>query len=368
MPAAVSIALLLLATAATAAYGWGRPRGAADARATSDLAASLAFDVLTGRRLGADGFPLPPTAGWGSAEQPIHVRLVPSGDQRHSTEALANLVQFLRQRTGYAIDGKILLSYGHVVEEIRAGLCEVAFLTSASYAHAWHLTMANDRPEDDLVTLLQVVRQGDPAIPGSDLMYRGAIVVRRDSDLTDLRQLGAGRSIAMGNRASGASSVLPSATLNALRLTPRIQRYGGYPILINALLDGAVDAACVWWMTPNEDNPQNDARILVKEMHPDVFETTRILAYTGWIPNEPVVARKALPEAVRHVLARALTLYVGRRAMTREGRLELESIGSVMGFVPARDEDVVGILETVRLAFENDPEGWADFTGAAGRR
>jgi phosphonate transport system substrate-binding protein len=287
---------------------------------------------------------------------------VPSGDH-NAGAALDKLLEFLRQRTGYAIHGAILTSYGHVVEEIRAGLCEVAFLTSASYAHAYHLTAGNADPDDDLITFLQVVRLGDPALPGSDLMYRGAILVRTDSDLSDIRQLGENRSVAMGNRASGAGSVLPSAYLNSLGLEPRIQRYGGYPLLLNALLDGAVDAACVWWMTPNEDNPQNDARILVESTHPDVFERTRILAYTGWIPNEPVVARRARPGEVRHVRGRALSLYVNRRAMTAEGRHELESIGSVLGFIPARDEDFVGILDTVERAFANDPEGWADFTG-----
>jgi phosphonate transport system substrate-binding protein len=303
-----------------------------------------------------------PASGWGSAGQPLRLRFVPSGDHRAGAE-IDRMLDFVRERTGYAVEGAILKSYAHVVEEIRVGLCEVAFLTSASYAHAHYLTSQNDDPEDDLVTFLQVVRLGDPALPGSDLMYRGAIVVRADSDLTDIRQLDAGRSIAMGNRTSGASSVLPSAYLNSLGVKPRIQRYGGYPLLLTALLDRAVDAACVWWMTPNEDNPQNDARILVEATYPDVFQRTRILAFTGWIPNEPIVARRTLPDDVRHVLARALSLYVNRRAMSPEGRHELESIGSVLGFVPAKDEDFVGILETVEQAFADDPEGWADFTG-----
>jgi phosphonate transport system substrate-binding protein len=364
VPAPVSLLLLVGAAVAWAWFAVSEERGATAEGPRRTLAAALGRDVLTGRPTGPDGVPVTPDEGWGSPQQPIRLRFVPSGDQTNSPAALERLLEFLRRRTGYVVDGAILKSYGHVVEEIRAGLCEVAFLTSASYAHAHHLTARNDDPDDDLVTFLQVVRQGDPAIPGSDLMYRGAIVVRADSDLTDIRRLDAGRTIAMGNRTSSASSVLPTAYLNSLGLKPRIQRYGGYPFILTAVLDGAVDAGCVWWMTPNEDNPENDARILMKASHPDVFTRTRILAYTSWIPNEPVVARKALPEDVRHVLGRALSLYVNRRAMTAEGRRELESIGSVLGFIPARDADFAEILSTVERAFADDPEGWADFTGS----
>ena len=41
---------------------------------------------------------------------------------------------------------------------------------------------------------------------------------------------------------------------------------------------------------------------------PDVFERTKIIGYTSWIPNEPVVSRKGVDPQVRHVMARAIAL------------------------------------------------------------
>lgn len=355
---------LLLPLGAAVGIGvaaWARPPGATGSSRQTPGAATVLRDVLTGRLLREDGVPLAPDAGWGSARQPLRLRFVPSGDNVNSGAAVDDLLAFLRQRTGYAIQGTILRSYGLVVQEIVEGQCEVAFLTSASYARAWYATSKTPSAEDDVTAILSVVRQGSSAYVGSDLSYRGAFLVRRDSPLTDVRQIGPTATVAMGNRTSGASSMLPTATLNGLGLAPRIQRFEGYPIIINAVLEGAVDVGCLWWMPPNADNPENDARILVKGTHPDVFERTRILGYTAWIPNEPVVARKAVPPDVRHVLARALSLYVNLHALTEPGRRELESIGSLVGLIPADDGDFAALFETIDRAFESDPEGRADF-------
>lgn len=363
----VSLAMLLCATAATLGVALARPRVApvqqAPAVATE---ATLVRDVLTGRASRADGTPQPPGAGPGSPAEPLRLRFVPSSDTAQSGPAIDELLAFLRRRTGYAIEGAILRSYALVVEEIAQGRCDIAFLTATSYERAYRLTLG--APEDDDITvILSVVRQGSAEHPGSDLAYRGAIVVRKDSPLTSIAQLDRSRSIALGGPTSGAGSILPSEMLNALGLRPRISRYEGYTAILTAVVQGAVDAGAIWWSPPNRDNPQNDARINARELYPDIFESTRILGYTAWIPNEPVVARKALPETVRHVMARALALYVAGKAVSEEGRRSLESIGSLIGLIPATDADFAPLHEVVERAFASDPEGREDFLAGKGR-
>jgi phosphonate transport system substrate-binding protein len=365
LPAALSLLVLVGAAAGTATWALGKERADTERTEHAGLAATLGRDMLTGRLLDADGWPVSPESGWGSAERMLQLRFVPSGDQSRSGAAVDGLVAFLERRTGYAVNGKILPSYGLVVEELVQGRCDVAFLTTASYARAHWATSGNDDPEDDVTAFLSVVRHGSPDFPGSDLAYRGAIVVRADSDLTDIRQLTPDRTIAMGNVTSTTSSLMPTAMLRSLGLAPRVHRVEGYPMILNSLLAGRVDAGCIWWTPPNPDNPQHDARILVKATHPDVFDTTRILAFTPWVPNEPVVARRAMPEEVRHVLARALCLYVGTLARTETGRRELESIGSLTGLIPARDQDFVPLLETIENALAGDPAARADFMAGA---
>jgi phosphate/phosphite/phosphonate ABC transporter binding protein len=365
VPAALSLALLGALLAGSVALALSHRAAPPQAAPRREVAAAIARDVLTGRLTDAAGRPLPPASGLGSPERPIALRFVPSSDQSHAGPAIEALVEFLRRRTGYAVEGKMLRDYSLVVQEIVEGRCDVAFLTATSYARAHFATARNDDPEDDLVAFLSVARQGSADFPGSDLAYRGAILVRKDSPLTDVGQLGPEHTLALGSRTSGAGSILPTALLTARGLAPRIQRYAGYPAILMALSQGAVDAAAVWWSPPNPDNPENDARILVKSALPDIFATTRILAFTPWIPNEPVVARKVVPEEVRHVLARALSLYVATRVISEAGRRELEAVGSLVGFIPATDDDFRPLLEVIDQAFANDPDGRADFMAGA---
>lgn len=364
----VAAATVLLATAAALLWlALQRPRARAAPRpATVQAEATLVRDVLTGRASRGDGTPVAPESGPGSAAQPLRLRFVPSSDTAQSGPAIDALLAFLRQRTGYAIEGAILRSYALVVEEIAQGRCDIAFLTATSYERAWRLTRG-EPAEDDITVILSVVRQGRSEHPGSDLAYRGAIVVRKDSPLASLAQLDGTRSIALGGPTSGAGSILPSEMLNGMGLRPRISRYEGYNAILTAVVQGAVDAGAIWWSPPNADNPQNDARINARELYPDIFETTRILGFTAWIPNEPVVARAALPAGVRHVMARALALYVAGKAVTEEGRRSLESIGSLIGLIPAQDDDFLPLHEVVERAFANDPEGREDFLAGKGR-
>lgn len=363
----VSLAMLLCAAAATLGVAISRP-GVAPAQHAPVAAteATLVRDVLTGRASRSDGTPEPPATGPGSPAEPLRLRFVPSSDTSQSGPAIDELLAFLRRRTGYAIEGAILRSYALVVEEIAQGRCDIAFLTATSYERAWRLTRGAPA-DDDITVILSVVRQGSGEHPGSDLAYRGAIVVRKDSPLASVAQLDGSRSIALGGPTSGAGSILPSEMLNAQGLRPRISRYEGYTAILTAVVQGAVDAGAIWWSPPNRDNPQNDARINARDLYPDIFETTRILGFTAWIPNEPVVARKALPEPVRHVMARALALYVAGKAVSEEGRRSLESIGSLIGLIPASDDDFAPLHEVVERAFAADPEGREDFLAGKGR-
>lgn len=366
VPAALSLVLLLAITVGVVVIATANERDIDQETVTRrQVAETQVRDVLTGRKTAPTGEPVPPESGWGSPDKPIRIRFVPSSDQASATVGIDEMLTFLRRRTGYAIEGAILRSYGLVVQEIVQGQAEVAFLTAASYARARFATDNNDNPDDDVQAILAIVRYGDAKYPGSDLAYRGAIIVRNESDITEISQLDGDRTIAMGSRTSGASSILPTAMLNQLGLEPRIQRYEGYPIIVSAVLQGAVDAGCVWWSPPNDELPDNDARITVAQTNPEVFDKTRIVGYTPWIPNEPVVVRAALPAEVQRILARALSLYVGTKALTPEGRRELVSVGGMTSLVPATNDDYASLMEIIERAFINDPEGRADFMASS---
>ena len=362
LPLQVSLTLLLALLAGGVVLALSlEPRTPKVEAAPEAVELTIVRDVLTGRYTDERGIPLPPPEGPGSAATPLRLRFVPSSDVAQDDPTVKRLLAFLARRTGYAIEGATLHSYGLVVQEIVQGKCDVAFLTAASYARARYATDNNDDPGDDIEAIVQVVRQGNPDYPGSDLAYRAAIIVRADSPLRSARDLTDEHVIALGNPTSGASSILPTALFTRLGVRPGIQRYEGYPIIVNAVLQGAVDAGSIWWSPPTEALPHNDARQLVAATNPDVFEKTRIIDLTPWIPNEPVVVRKALPADVKRTMARALSLYASLLTLSEEGRKELVAVGSPVGFIPATNDDFVPLMEVIQLAFANDPEGRADF-------
>jgi len=286
---------------------------------------------------------------------------VPAGDRGQAEATVEHLLGWLRRRTGLALEGAVLRSYGLVVQELVQGRCDLAFLTATSYARAFYATMGNADEGDDIDAFLCAVRQGGAEHPQSDLSYRAALIAHVDSDVVDVRQLDHTRVVAMGSRTSGAGSILPTALFNELGLSPRIHRVEGYPVIVSAVLQRSVDAGCVYWAPPTPDKPQNDGRRSVLESNPDVFEKTRIVGFTPWIPNEPVVVRRAIPPEVRHLLARALCLYVSVNATTPEGLRRLDAVGSVIGYIPATNEDFAPLLQVIERAFANDPEGRRDF-------
>lgn len=361
LPPAVTVLLMLALLAGVVGLALADERDAPVVTARVVTARkTLIRDVLTGRLTLEDGTPVAPETGPGSDAAPLRLTFVPSTDTAQGEAAVGPLLTFLRQRTGYRIEGSILRSYGLVVSTIVEGQCDVAFLTAASYARAHNLANRNDTTDDDIEPILAAVRQGHPDHPGSDLAYRAAILVRKDSTLTSPAELD-GKTVAMGPPTSGASSILPSALFNELGIQPRIQRYGGYPFIVTAVMQGACEAGCIFWSPPNDDHPQNDARILVESTHPDVFEKTKLIGFTQWIPNEPVVVRSALPAEVKAVLRRAIALYVADKVSTKEGREELTALGSVRGYVPATTADFASLHDVIQRAFAGDPEGLRDF-------
>lgn len=357
----VAVVLLLLGGGVAAALALA-PRGRKAKRPPPTGQVTIFRDVLTGRLLDENGSPMPPKSGPGSsADNPLRIRFVPSADTAQSAPTVKRLVDFLERRTGRVIEGKTLHDYGLVIQQLIQRKCDIAFLTAASYARAYSATKNNEDPDDDIEAFLQVVRRGQPEYPGSDLAYRAALIVRTDSPIQSVSEIGPDTLVALGSPTSGASSILPSALFTRLGVRPRIHRIVGYPFIVNAVLQGVVDVGSVWWSPPNEEQPYNDARQLVVESNPDVFEKTRIIGFTAWIPNEPVVAPKALGVEIRHEIARALTLYVAQMTLTEAGRKELVAVGTPIGLIPATNADFVPLMEVIDQAFADDPEGRRHF-------
>jgi len=220
------------------------------------------------------------------AQAPLRVMLIPA-DGGTATGTLADfapLFEAVGEQTGLEFDLKVGQSYSAVVEAMKAGLVDVAWLGPVAYVQARDAGAAE---------LLAVSVLDDQSV------YYAAIFVPRDSPLTGIDQL-RGKAVAFGDVNSGSSFTYqvammleqgldPARDLGAIRLT------GSHAASLSALAEGQVDAACLSF--------ESYLRAVDSGSVPaDAF---RVLARSDPIPNPPLVLHTALPAPLKRTLRQA---------------------------------------------------------------
>jgi phosphonate transport system substrate-binding protein len=119
---------------------------------------------------------------------------------------------------------------------------------------------------------------------------------------------------------------------------------GGHTQSVLKVYQGDVDAAAAFYSPRDSVTGEYlDARAKVAPSHPDVYDRVKILCLTEPIPNDPVVMRKGLPQAIERALLAALLDF----QKTPEGKASLMQIASVEGFVPTVDADYNDVRKLV---------------------
>lgn len=214
---------------------------------------------------------------------PLRVMLIPA-DGGTATGTLADfqpLFTAVGEQTGLEFDLRVGQSYSAVVEAMKAGLVDVAWLGPVAYVQA---------REAGAAELLAV------SVLDGQSVYYAAIFVPRDSPVTSIEQL-RGRSVAFGDVNSGSSFTYqvammlekgldPARDLGAIRLT------GSHAASLSALAEGQVDAACLSF--------ESYVRALDSGIiPPDAF---RVLARSEAIPNPPMALHTSLPAPLKQRL------------------------------------------------------------------
>ncbi len=122
--------------------------------------------------------------------------------------------------------------------------------------------------------------------------YRAQFNVRADSGITDVKDL-EGKTIAFVDPASASGYLFPYVYLkNVVGLDPEKDLTyifaGGHDAGVLAVYNGDVDCSLSF----------TDARTAIKGEYPDVLEKISIIGYTDYIPNDGIVARKELDDAL----------------------------------------------------------------------
>lgn len=222
----------------------------------------------------------------GPAQPALRVMLIPA-DGGTATGTLADFAPLFRavgEQTGLEFDLRVGESYSAVVEAMKAGLVDIAWMGPVSYVQA---------REAGAAELLAV------SVLDGESVYYAAIFVPKDSPVTTIEQL-RGRSVAFGDVNSGSSFTYqvammleqgldPARDLGAIRLT------GSHAASLSALAEGRVDAACLSFESYLRalDSGVIDA---------DAF---RVLARSEPIPNPPMALHTGLPEPLKQTLREA---------------------------------------------------------------
>ena len=244
----------------------------------------------------------------GTAQHPIRMMFVPSGEAQTILEGGEEIARRLQAITGLYFKTSIATSYTAVIEAMGAGKVDIGWLATFSYV------LAKQKYDVDL--LLVVVRFGSP-------FYRGQIVTHVDRGIKTLADL-KGKKFAFTDAASTSGHLYPKSLLLSQGFNPedlfsQSLFAGSHNAVILSVLKGEVDAGATY----------DDARATVAKTYPEVFNKLRVIAYTKDIPNDTVSARKGLDPILKQKIKSGLT----QLAKTPEGSKVLKRLYGISGFM-----------------------------------
>ncbi len=300
----------------------------------------------------------------GSTRRPIKVVFVPSVDADALVASGVALADALETATGLKFTVDVPPSYPEAIDSACASPDEtMIFIPALAYV------LANERCG---------VQVGNVAVRNGLSWDAAQIVVRVDSGIEFLEDL-EGKTWAASSIASTSGFLYPVALLSSLGIEPgEIIDAGGHDRAMVAVYDGEADFATGYFSPPllpdrqwryGFDDPEIwrdanapavrnelgrvyvaggpdeggyrilDARTLIIETAPDVFEKTRILALTEQIPNDAVAFSAGFPLGLAQAIIEALADYASSAACQESTEMTLCSDGAYgwTGLLPVDD-------------------------------
>ncbi|MNO32406.1 Phosphate-import protein PhnD precursor [compost metagenome] len=259
----------------------------------------------------------------GYVPEKLTVQFVPS-QNADTLEAKAKpLEKLLSDKLGIPVEVSVSTDYNTIIEAMASKKVDVGFLPPTAYV------LAKEKGAADVI--LQAQRFGvkdETGEPTDELVdfYKAMIIVKKDSDIKTVEDL-KGKKIAYQNVTSSAGFVWPAGKLMEAGLDPlkdvQAITVKGHDQGVLAVLNGDVDAAAIF----------QDARNVVKNDYPAVFEDTRVLTYTEKIPNDTISVRPDMnPEWITKLQDAFISL-----GTDEEGHKIISEIYSHEGYVKSED-------------------------------
>lgn len=264
----------------------------------------------------------------GSEENPIKLFFVPAVDAKLIEDRAKIVKEYLEENTPYKYQISIPSNFVAVVEAFGTSRADVSALNTFGYilAHEKYGVEAK----------LTVLRHGKTT-------YKSQIIAREDSKINKLEDLN-GKRVAYVDPASTSGYLLPAKMFKDRNITPsEIVFANKHDNVVTMVYQGQVDAGATFYSAPADGQIQ-DARRLVKTQFPDVENKIKILELTQEIPNDPIVVRKDLPEAVKKSIVEGFLGFV----KSEEGKKAFEDLYGVTDIQMASDKDYDGVRDMLK--------------------
>ena len=273
------VALMLLLSLALAACGGG---GAETAATVEPAVEEPAAEEPAAEEPAAEE---PAATDLGTAENPIVMSFVPSGDTQDIIASGDTLATMLSEATGLVVEANVGTDFSAVREAMCAGQAHIGWLNTFNYV------MANEQCGVDAG---MVTSRFDATT------YSGQIIVRADSGITTLADL-EGKVMCWVDPASTSGYIIPRIMLAAEVIDPDTAfsetiEAGSHNNVVTQVYNGDCDAGATF----------ADARTGIEEEFPDVLEQVAVLATTSEIPNDSVAFIADFPAEMRAEIVAAL--------------------------------------------------------------
>jgi phosphonate transport system substrate-binding protein len=252
------------------------------------------------------------TPALGTAENPIIMQFVPSGDTQQIIAGGEELAQMLKDKTGLEITVQVGTNFAAVRDAMGAGTVHIGWLNTFNYV------LAHEKYGVDVA--LATIRFGLST-------YTGQIIVGADSGITSLADL-KGKTFCWVDPNSTSGYIIPRIMLKANGIDPdtdfaKTVESGSHNNVVIAVYNGDCDAGATF----------SDARSSVETDYPDVKTKVIVLATTTEIPNDGVDFIKDFPADTRTKIVNALLEIAG----TEDGKAALKTIYSIDGLQAVDD-------------------------------
>ncbi len=251
----------------------------------------------------------------------IRVGLIPSEDSRAMLESSQQLLDALEKNLGIKVQGFVASDYNGVIEAMRSGHVEVAYLGPFSYVLG------------TTVAPIEAFATAETAKSGRTY-YHSQIITRKDSGIKEVKDL-KGRTFAFVDPSSTSGHLFPKAGLMKLGFDPekdfgRVLFTGSHDANALAVANKRVDAATI-------ADRIFDAAVQKKLIDPADIQ---VVWRSDPIPESPTCWRKNLPDDLKKQIK---TAFLNIRDITWADQ------GKLNRFVETNDQAYDIIRDTAKV-------------------